>query len=334
MPMRPQGLAQGRGGEDRPRRAVEGREEPVTRRVELPSLEPRELSTNDRVMLLQELAPSRVSEARRQLRRTHDVGEQDRGKHALRLVPSAEARDEARGGPHRRAVDLVIHPGVDAAEGWQLDHLGSADAGRRVVPGSWQRRPWHDEGRYSDGREDVAHIELHGRAERRQGGAWTQAAAHVPDEPVDEVGLVRHLGSPLPGEVFEIVTRSPPCPHLRQLPPPVVLGLSPRVILRTDTLHSRVEEDEARATLRIGSREQDRDAGRGAAGPDDRALGADGVHDGPDVVHGRLERLDLADAVGEPRPAPVQHDHPPGRRRVPRRGGRAVAAPRSRADPR
>ena len=218
------------------------------------------------------------------------------------------------GGLHRRAVSLVIHPGVDAAQGWQLDHLGSADAGRRVVPGSWQRRPWHDEGRYSDGREDVAHIELHGRAERCHGGAWTQAAAHVPDEPVDEVGLVRHLGSPLPGEVFEIVTRSPPCPHLRQLPPPVVLGLSPRVIRRTDTLHSWVEEDEARATLRIGCREQDRDAGRGAAGPDDRALGADRVHDGPDVVHGRLERLDLADPVGEPRPAAVQHDHPPGRR--------------------
>ena len=84
-----QRLAEGRGGEDRPGRAVEGREEPVTRGVELPSLEPRELATNDRVMLLQELAPSRVSEARRQLRRTHDVGEQDRGKHALRLVPSA-----------------------------------------------------------------------------------------------------------------------------------------------------------------------------------------------------------------------------------------------------
>ena len=120
----------------------------------LPALKPRELATNYRVMLLQEHAPTCVSETRRQLRRTHDVGEQDRGEHALRLIPSAEARRmKTLGGLHRREVGLLIHPRCKTPRrAGSSTHLGSADAGRRAGVGPL--RPWHLlKTRYSDGRE-------------------------------------------------------------------------------------------------------------------------------------------------------------------------------------
>ena len=70
----------------------------------------------------------------------------------------------------------------------------------------------------------------------------------------------------------------------------------------TDAPHPRVEEDEPGASLWIGGREEDADARAGAARPQHRPLRADVVHDGPDVVHRRLERLHLPHAVGEPVP--------------------------------
>ena len=63
----PQRIAKGGGGEDRLGGPIERGEEPIAGRVELPALEPRELATDDRVMLLKEVALGRVAELPRQL---------------------------------------------------------------------------------------------------------------------------------------------------------------------------------------------------------------------------------------------------------------------------
>ena len=82
-PIAAQRLAEGGGGLDGPRGPIECREEPVPGRVELAAMESGELATDDRVMALEQLTPGGVSEPRRELRRAHDVGEQDRREHAL-----------------------------------------------------------------------------------------------------------------------------------------------------------------------------------------------------------------------------------------------------------
>ena len=66
-----------------------------------------------------------------------------------------------------------------------------------------------------------------------------------PDEPVEELDVVRYLRGPRMGKFVEVVSRSPPSAHLGQLFAPFALGLRPRVVGQADPLHSRVEEDEA-----------------------------------------------------------------------------------------
>ena len=85
---RRQRVADRGGGLDGAGRPVERGEESVAGRVELPALEPRELAADDRVMPLEELAPGRVAESRRQLGRADDVREEDRREYALRARPA------------------------------------------------------------------------------------------------------------------------------------------------------------------------------------------------------------------------------------------------------
>jgi hypothetical protein len=71
---------------DGPRRTVERGEEPVAGRVHLPPAEACEERTDTRTMALDERAPRAVAELSRLLGRSHDVGEENGGKHALELV--------------------------------------------------------------------------------------------------------------------------------------------------------------------------------------------------------------------------------------------------------
>src|SRR5689334_22661726 len=121
----PQRLAQRGSGLDGAGGSIEGREKAVTRRVELPATEPRELPPDDGVVLRQKLSPRRIAEAGGKLGRTDDVGEEDRGEDPVLRFGCLQARDERGGRGHRRLVDLVVDPGVEAAQGWQLDELGT-----------------------------------------------------------------------------------------------------------------------------------------------------------------------------------------------------------------
>ena len=68
---------------DRASGAVEGGEEAVARRIDLASVEARELATNGGVVLLHEIAPATVSDLRRALRRSDEIGEENRREHPI-----------------------------------------------------------------------------------------------------------------------------------------------------------------------------------------------------------------------------------------------------------
>ena len=87
---------------------LERGENPSSGGVELAALEPCELSSDDRVVPLEQRPPGRVAEPRRQLRRADDVREEDRRQHPLRAdAPrrrrrSASSPPSSRGAPRRR----------------------------------------------------------------------------------------------------------------------------------------------------------------------------------------------------------------------------------------
>ncbi len=109
--------------------------------------------------------------------------------------------------------------------------------------------------------EDVAHVELHRRAERRQRGTRAQAPAHVPDEPVEEAVVVGDFRRPLACQALEVASLPPAGADFSEAFPPFLLGRGPRVVGRTDSLQPRVEEDEAGTAFRVGRREEHADAG-------------------------------------------------------------------------
>ena len=100
-----------------------------------------------------------------------------------------------------------------------------------------------------------------------------------------------------------------PVARVGELLAPLLLCRCPRVVGRPRRLDPGIEDDEAQAALGIRRREEHAQAGARGAAPEDRSFGPGGIHHGPDVVHGRLERLHLADAVGQARPALVEHQH-------------------------
>src|SRR5881394_1207396 len=98
---------------------------------------------------------------------------------------------------------VVVHPGVDAVEWRELDHSCSPDSLGGVVGRLRLRRPRQDQRRYANGCEYVTDVELLGRAEGGQCGAWAEAAAHMPDEPLTKSLVVGYWGRPLVRELLE-----------------------------------------------------------------------------------------------------------------------------------
>ena len=78
-----------------PGRSVEAGEEPVARRVELASAEAHELTPDQGVVFLEQLAPAAIAEVCRPRRRADDVGEENscEGAVGLALLPAAGLPD-------------------------------------------------------------------------------------------------------------------------------------------------------------------------------------------------------------------------------------------------
>src|SRR5712664_4118844 len=80
------------GATDRACRAIEGRQKTVTNGVHLAAACPAQLTANERVVLLEQLAPTRVAELGHLRSRADDVGEHNRREHAIRLLLDVRRR--------------------------------------------------------------------------------------------------------------------------------------------------------------------------------------------------------------------------------------------------
>jgi hypothetical protein len=70
---------------DRPSRSIEGREEPVARRVHFDTAVSADDRASERVVAFQQRTPGLVSEISGSARRTHNVGEHHRGERPFEL---------------------------------------------------------------------------------------------------------------------------------------------------------------------------------------------------------------------------------------------------------
>jgi hypothetical protein len=113
------------GARDRARRAVERGEEAVPRRAELSASEPAQLTTDEYVVLFEEVTPTTVAEIHGQLCRPDDVGEEDGREHPVERRMRSHAGQEL--------LDLV-EDGVLVAEPGQVVGTGELDDLRAEDP--------------------------------------------------------------------------------------------------------------------------------------------------------------------------------------------------------
>jgi hypothetical protein len=99
---------------------------------------------------------------------------------------------------------------------------------------------------------------------------------------------------------------------LLELVPIVILGRSEGVIRCPHAFRKRIEEDEARHTLRIRRREEHRHRSGLERRHEDGARRSGRIHHRAQVIHRRLECRHVAHAVREARTAAIETDHPPG----------------------
>src|SRR5437773_46101 len=84
-PQRSDFLVDGGGAADRPRRSVEGRDETISARIDLPPAVPAQLPPNDSVVRLEQGTPGTIAENGRTLGGADDVSEEYGGEYAIEL---------------------------------------------------------------------------------------------------------------------------------------------------------------------------------------------------------------------------------------------------------
>ena len=103
------------GAADRSLRAVEHRQEAVTRGVDLATAKSSELRSDDGVVRIQQGMPVTVTHLRGPARRVHDVGEQHRGKNPIighvSLLPGEELGDLLKRRRHGSTKWYMLRPG-------------------------------------------------------------------------------------------------------------------------------------------------------------------------------------------------------------------------------
>src|SRR5262245_54914369 len=90
-PQHPDRVGDGTSTANGPCGPVEGGDQSVTGRVDLPSAEARELAPHDRVIAIQKVTPLSVTQSRRLVRGPHDIHKHDGRQHALRLARLARS---------------------------------------------------------------------------------------------------------------------------------------------------------------------------------------------------------------------------------------------------
>ena len=310
-------------------RPVERREEPVARRVDLAAAEALELTSDDRVVTLDEVAPTLVADARGGLRGLDDVGEENGREHPIGFGAAANSGQELLHLAEHRVG--VADPGqVVAARELHDARAGDsrADHGRlvrrrhQVLAGGSPRcgavtetcvLPVEDERRDMDGREHRADVDLavHPMQRDRCARARRVAEERAPPLPVTlvarqarrrdrRVDRVRPAVFDLPERLLELLARDHP----------------------SSGPGERAVEHECERPLGMGRGEQR--AHRAALGDTEqrRALGARRVHHRANVADPLLEDRKLVHRhpVGETHAALVEQQQP-------RERGEAVEEP-------
>ena len=162
---------------DRPLRAVEHREEAVTRRAHLAAPKTRQLCPHHGVVCIEQRMPVTVAHLRRPPRRVHDVGEQHRGENPiighLCLMTGEELGDLLERGSPR--FDEVVQVAARQLNVFRTRY-GISDVlallGRdQLVVGVLEHERWHTYGRQYRPYVDFGqqrHQKSHSRGARRQ----------------------------------------------------------------------------------------------------------------------------------------------------------------------
>jgi hypothetical protein len=155
----------GTGTTDRTRRTVEGREKPVSGRVDLATAEALQLAADGGMVGLEQLAPATVAELGCAHGRADEVGEEHRREDLVGLRPLAHAGQELTDLGEREIGQLGIHHVVGAG---QLDVARLRDRAREVT------RVLHMADLVSDGVQDQR-----GHPDRRHGVADVDVVRHA-----------------------------------------------------------------------------------------------------------------------------------------------------------
>jgi hypothetical protein len=153
---------------DRTPRPIESSEKAIAHRIDFRAVELSQPAANDSVMSLEQRTPRRVPELSRTFCGADNVCEEHSRENSVWLLRRAEARQEPLGLAHRLLMHLVIDPREETAQPGQLDDLASGDSRCDVLRLGALLRLAENERWHADRQQDVAHVGVLHRAEKRK----------------------------------------------------------------------------------------------------------------------------------------------------------------------
>ena len=270
--------------------------------------------------------PPSIAERCRVLRRSHDVREEHRGQHAVRLVRLAHAGEELL---HLRQQPVGIFREEQVVAAHELHVLRAWNVFREIATVLDARegiaRAMQDQGRHADCRQDRPGVGVERAAQKRDGGPGTGRESLVPRPPIAHrlvVGLARH-------QCFERDTFAPSFfDGVKQR-----LGVGradpARIVVAPREPRVGVEQEERCGSLGVCRGEQEMHRPR-LRGPEERGpCRAGRVHHRSYVVHALVERGELIERHGirESGAALVEEDQAAERRKPTEEPGDARLLP-------
>ena len=213
-------------------RSVKRCQEAIASGVNLPTPEAAELSSDRGVMLAEQRSPLLITDRRRPLGGSDDIGEEDGRQYAVRLDcvirPSQKLFDAEDDGvciTHPRVVVIAGKLGEPRAGDPLSQVTAPLDETARIAG------PMDDQRRHLDGRQYVSDIDLRSHAHESERGAWTGGPAHLAGKSPTLMLVARDRRQ----DVFDEFGRAPVCfdrlvkllTFLDRRPPGVVLRPEP-----------------------------------------------------------------------------------------------------------
>jgi hypothetical protein len=149
------------------------------------------------------------------------------------------------------------------------------------------RRPVHDDGRNTNRRQDVPHVDIGIHLQQGESRAWAGAPAVV----AGELGQACRIKAWC--HIFPAEPGRPVALGLGECLEPLLPGRCPRIVRAPDPLGGGAKGAERDRALRIGRREDHAHVAAFGGAENSRLLTVNGVHDHPDIVHALLERWQL-----------------------------------------